>query len=202
MNQINENQHWVSRALLERFKIAGTPFQCYQVQTGEWIPKSIERACASPGYNQLLISGQADNTLEEAFSKVESGLRDTFRLLEKAVNKPLTDLPPAIHANICWYCTFLKLIASISKPGAVVSLTIQLNMELKSGEYFLLRDLKIPSETINAWREACAAGRQVVIESENILQLLYRFQFNYAYKIDHWQLLNSKWTVSNSPRSE
>ena len=88
MNQIDENQHSISQVLLERFKIPGSPLQCYQVQTGEWIPKSKEKACAWPGYNQLLVSGVADNTLEEAFSKVESGLRKTFKALEDAARKP------------------------------------------------------------------------------------------------------------------
>ena len=199
MNQRIENQHWISQVLLKRFKIPGNPFQCYQIRTGEWIEKSIERACASLGYNQLLVSGEVDNTLEAALSKVESGLRDTFRALKGATNKPLTDLSPEIHANLCSYCTFLKLISPISKPGAVVSLIIQINMELKRGEYSLLRELKIPEEIISIWRAACDAGRHVVVEWENILQLLYRFQFHYAYKFDYSQFINAKWTISHSP---
>ena|SRR6266699_1981811 len=75
MNQLDENQHSISQVLLERFKIPGSPLHCYQVQTGEWISKSKEKACAWPGYNQLLVSGVADNTLEEAFS--QSGIRST-----------------------------------------------------------------------------------------------------------------------------
>jgi len=198
MNKTNENQHWISQVLLRRFKIPGTPLQCYQVETGKWIPKSIENACASPGYNQLLVSGHADNTVEEAFSKVESHLRDTFHALEEAVDRPLTELSPATHANMCWYCTFLKLCSPISKPGAVVSLIIQINMELERGEYSLLRELEIPEETISVWRGAYAAGQRVVIESENIVQLLYRFQLRFAYEFDYAQFINAKWTVSNS----
>jgi hypothetical protein len=76
MNNPNENQYFVSKVLLERFKIPGSPLQCYQVQTGEWTPKSPKSACSSPGYNQLLRSGQIqpDNTLEADFSAVESRL--------------------------------------------------------------------------------------------------------------------------------
>lgn len=199
MNQHNENQHWISRVLLKRFKTPGNPFQCYQIRTGQWIEKGIERACASLGYNQLLVSGEADNSLEAALSKIESGLRDTFRVLEGATNKPLTDLPPEIHANLCSYCTFLKLISPISKPGAVVSLTFQINMELKRCEYSLLRELTIPEEIISIWRAACDAGQHVIIEGEHILQLLFRFQFRFAYKFDYSQFFNAKWTVSHSP---
>jgi hypothetical protein len=73
MNNLNENQYFVSKVLLKRFKIPGNSLQCYQVQTGEWIPKSPENACSSPGYNQLLRSGQfqPDNTLEADLSAVE-----------------------------------------------------------------------------------------------------------------------------------
>ena len=199
MNQIDENQHSISQVLLERFKIPGSPLQCYQVQTGEWIPKSKEKACAWPGYNQLLVSGVADNTLEEAFSKVESGLRKTFKALEDAARKPSTQLPPAIYENMCWYCAFLKGVALFSKPGAVVSLVFQINWELENGKHDLLRHLEIPKETIDAWRGECALGRKVIIESENGLQLLYRFQFLRTYALDYSQFLSTKWTISNSP---
>jgi hypothetical protein len=199
MNVTNENQHWISQHLLKRFKIEGAPFQCYQVETGEWVPKSLDRACAAPGYNQLLVSGEADNTLEAAFSKVESGLRNTFRALEDAVKMPLTELPQAVYENMCWYCSFLKGIAPYSKPGAVVSFIIQLNMELESGSNSLLRDLNVPEETVRELRRQCAMGRKVIIESENLLQLFFRFHFGRNYGCDYSQFLSTKWAVSSSP---
>jgi hypothetical protein len=199
MNQTNENQHSISQVLLERFKIPGRPLQCYQVQTGEWIPKSKEKACAWPGYNQLLVSGQTDNTLEEAFSKVESGLRKTFKTLEEAASEPSTQLAPAIYENMCLYCAFLKGVALCSKPGAVVGLVVQINWELENGKHDLLRHFDIPKDIIDTWRRECALGRKVIIESENGLQLLYRFQFRRTYALDYSQFLHTKWTVSNSP---
>lgn len=198
MNVANENQHWISQHLLKRFKTDGSPLQCYQVETGEWVPKSLERACAAPGYNQLLVSGEADNTLETAFSKVESGLRNTFKALEDAVNRPLTELSQAVYENMCWYCSFLKCIAPYSKPGAVVSFLFQLNMELENGGNSLLRDLNIPEETVHELRRQCSMGRKVIVESENLLQLLYRFQFQRNCKYDYSQFLSTKWSVSNS----
>jgi hypothetical protein len=63
----------------------------------------------------------------------------------------------------------------------------------------LLRRLEIPKETIDAWRQECALGRKVIIESENGLQLLYRFQFRRTYALDYTQFLSSNWTISNSP---
>lgn len=199
VNKANENQHWISRVLLGRFKLPGNPFQCYQVETGEWIPKSLDRVCAWPGYNQLLVSGEPDNTLEEAFSKVESGLRNTLRALDRAATQPLSDLPPQIYENMCWYCAFLKGIAPISKPGAVVSFLIQINMELEKGGDSLLRELNIPVEIVNSWRKECVAGRKIVVESENILQLLFRFQFKRNYACNYSQFISTKWAVSKSP---
>jgi hypothetical protein len=199
MNQLDENQHSISQVLLERFKIPGSPLQCYQIQTGEWIPKSKEKACAWPGYNQLLISEQADNTREEALSKVESGLRKTFKTLEKAATKSSTQLPSAIYENMCWYCAFLKGVALFSKPGAVVSLVFQINWELENGKHDLLRDLGVPKETIDTWQRECALGRKVIIESQNGLQLLYRFQFRRTYELDYSQFLSTKWIIANSP---
>lgn len=199
MNVANENQHWISQHLLKRFKVEGLPFQCYQVETGEWVEKSLERACAALGYNQLLVSGEADNTLEAAFSKVESGLRNTFKALEDAVKRPRTELPQPLYANMCWYCAFLKGIAPYSKPGAVVSFIIQLNMELENGNYSLLRDLNVPGETIYELRQHTARGHKVIIESENLLQLLYRFQFARNYQCDYGQFASTKWAVYQSP---
>jgi hypothetical protein len=199
MNRANENQHWISRHLLKRFKIEGAPFQCYQVETGEWIPKGIERTCASPGYNQLLAGDEADNTLEEAFSKVESGLKDTLSALEEAVNKPRSELPQAFYENLCWYCSFLKGISPIAKPGAVVAFIFQLNMEIEGGGGSLLRDLSLPEEVISRFRNECAAGRKVIVESKNLLQLLYRFQFRRQYGFRYTDFLWTKWIVSKSP---
>lgn len=199
MNVANENQHWISQHLLKRFKTEGFPLQCYQVETGEWVDKSLERACAAPGYNQLLVSGEADNTLEAAFSKVESGLRNTLRALEDAVKSPLTELPPAVYENMCWYCSFLKGIAPYSKPGSVVSFIIQLNLELENGSNSLIRELSVPEETIRELQRHFAMGRRVIVESENLLQLLYRFQFTRNYHCNFSQFLSTKWAVSNSP---
>ena len=199
MDYTNENQHWISQLLLKRLKTEGAPFQCYQVETGEWLPRSLERTCAARGYNQLLVSGEADNTLEAAFSKVESGLRRTFRALDDAATKSLTELPQAVYENMCWYCSFLKGIAPYSKPGAVVSFIIQLNMELENGSNSLLQDLNIPEETIYELRQQCAMGRKVIINSDNLLQLLFRYQFRRNYGFGYSQFLSSEWTVSSSP---
>lgn len=199
MNAANENQHWVSQHLLKRFKTKGAPFQCYQVETGEWEERSLKSTCAAPGYNQLMVSGEADNTLEAAFSKIESGLRTTFRALEDATKRPLTELSQAVYENMCWYCSFLKGIAPYSKPGAVVAFLMQMNMELENGSNFLLRDLDIPEATVRQLRQQTAMGRKVIVESENLLQLLYRFQFRRNYVCNYSQFLHTKWAVCSSP---
>jgi hypothetical protein len=49
VNRLNERQHYVSQVQLERFKIPGSPLQCYQVETGDWKVRSVEKACAAGG---------------------------------------------------------------------------------------------------------------------------------------------------------
>jgi hypothetical protein len=201
MNNPNENQHFVSKVLLKRFKIPRNPLQCYQVQTGEWIQKSPDNACSSPGYNQFLGLNQVDeeNKLEADFSAIESRLPKVFNALEEAAKKSATELSAGIYEDLCNYCAYLKLIAPYAKPGAVAAFMFQLNWELERGEKFLLRDLKIPEDTIALWRKEYASGKRVIVEAENALQLFYKFQFNRSYRADSEHLKTAHWTVFNSP---
>jgi hypothetical protein len=199
MNNKNERQHYVSRVLLERFRIPNGPLECYQIQTGNWKQRSIEKVCSSPGYNQLLVSGDVNNAVEDSFSKVESNLPKTFKALEKAANQSSTNLPKAIYENLCLYCAFLKRTSLFAKPGAVVSFLAQINMELEKGEYYLLRELKIPDEVIAKFREGYSRGGRIIIESENVLQFVYRLQFERLLQLNFMEFLNCDWTVSKSP---
>jgi len=200
MNNPNENQHFVSTVLLKRFKISGNALQCYQVQAGNWISKNPDKACASPGYNQLMFSGQteAENKLEAEFSAVESRLPKLFKALEAAATRPTTELAEEIYNDLCKYCAFLKLVAPHAKPGAVAAFLFQLNWELERQEKSLLRDLQIPEETIIAWSNECKLGKRVIIESDNALQLLYRFQFNRLFQFNVADLKAAHWTIFNS----
>jgi hypothetical protein len=72
-------------------------------------------------------------------------------------------------------------------------------MELENGGNSLLRDLSVPEEAIRELRRHTEMGRKVIIESENLLQLLYRFQFARNYQCDYSQFLSTKWAVANSP---
>lgn len=193
--------HYVTKVLLKQFKISGSPLQSYQVQTGKWIPKSPETACAADGYTQLLVPGQPSGTLEGRFSAVETHLPKIFKALEEAAKKPLTELCPAIYENMCKYCAFLSFIALPAKPGAVWSFVKQINMELEKGEYHLLCDpyLNIPEQIIDGWRKEHAFGGRVIVESENLLQSLYWFQFHRAVGSECRLFLDSEWTISNSP---
>jgi hypothetical protein len=200
MNKLNENQHWVSRVLLERFRIPGNPLQCYQIESGEWIPKSVDRACSWPGYTQLLQSEHApDNSLEAEFQKVETHLPKMFKALEEAAHDPQYMVPPAIYEICCKYFACLNLIALVAKPGAVVSFVMLINHELAKGHNNFLRELNIPEKVIDNWRKKCAIGRKVIIESENLLQSLFRFQFNRSYALDCEMFRISNWRVCNSP---
>jgi hypothetical protein len=42
MPTINQNQPWISRVLLDRFRLDAQPLEAFQVDTGEWVPKSVE----------------------------------------------------------------------------------------------------------------------------------------------------------------
>lgn len=199
MNVTGERQHYVSRVLLERFRIPGQPLQCYQVGTGEWIPRSVERACAESGYNQLLAFGNTDNSLEEAFSKVESRLPRTFRALEAAAKRTLTELPLSIYDNLCQYCAFLKLSSLAAKASAVVNFVYQLNFEVETGHHHLLRQLQIPEAIISGWKAELLSGRRVIIDAKNALQLLYRNQFHRVFGGDYGMFCHTKWTICESP---
>jgi hypothetical protein len=75
----------------------------YQVQTDKWKRVSPKNVFSDFGYNQLLVYGLVDNTLEQAFSKVETPLPKTFEALEEALT------------NFQQYCLqpFLKIFAGI-----------------------------------------------------------------------------------------
>src|ERR1043166_2949251 len=153
MNRKNEDEHNASQVLLKRFKLPAKPLQCYQANSGAWKERSLHRAFAARAWNQLLVSGQVDNSLEAAFSKVESLLPQTFKALEEAANKNLTVLSREIYDNMCQYCTFLSLTSPFAKAKAVADFLLQINFELENGKDQFLRELDFPQETIIRFRE-------------------------------------------------
>lgn len=199
MNKKNENQHYVSRVLLKRFKTPGTSLQCYQVETGEWKPRSIDKICAARGYHQLLLSGNADNTLEDAFSRVESCLPGTLNALTEAATRTSTELSTAVCENLCRYCAFLRLSSPPAKAMAIANFVFQINWELENQKYSLLRDLKIPASTLTRWTEEIRAGLKIVVDPTNALQLLYRSHFARVYWGEVGMFSTTKWTISRSP---
>ena len=100
---------------------------------------------------------------------------------------------------MCKYCALLKLTAPYSKPGAVVSFVIQVNMELEKGGNFLSRDLRLSKHQIDFLRKEYALGRRVIIDSENALQSFYNFQFQRNRDPDYDLFLKAHWTVFNCP---
>lgn len=200
MNLANEKQHYISKVLLNRFKIPGSPLQCYQIEAGLWKPRSVENVCSSEGYNQLLVPGEdVNNSLEWSISRVESRLPKTFGVLESAANATTTELPKTIYENWCQYCAFLGLSSLFAKASAVVSFVQQLNMELKKGDYYLWRELTVPEETITGFRQEYLEGGRVIIEADNVLQLAYRLQFERLLNINYSELYASDWTATISP---
>lgn len=199
MNNKDERQHYVSRVLLERFRQAGKPLECFDFIGQRWRQRSVEKVCSAPGYNQLLLSTDVNNVIEQSFSGVESKLPRTFGLLEKISTRSSINLPKQIYENLCLYCAFLKRTSLFAKPGAVVSFLAQLNMELKTGTCCLFRELNVPDEVINKFREGYADGGRLIIESENVIQLVYRIQFERLLNMNLVEFLNCDWTISRSP---
>jgi len=59
--------------------------------------------------------------------------------------------------------------------------------------------LKTPDEVIAKFREGYFQGGRIIIESENVLQLVYRLQFERLLNLNFAEFLNCEWTISNSP---
>jgi hypothetical protein len=199
MNNKDERQHYVSRVLLERFRHPGKPLECYDLKTQEWKQRSVEKVCSAHGYNQVLLSSDVNNAIEESFSRVESRLPKTFRALEQACAKSETELEKSTYENWCLYCAFLKRTSLFAKSGAVVSFLAQLNMELEKGHNYLFRELSAPEDVVKKFREGYAAGGRLIIESKNVIQLVYRIQFERMLKLDFSEFVNCEWTISESP---
>lgn len=200
MNEKTENQHYVSQVLLRRFKVLGNPLQCYRVETGEWKQRNPSTICSTRGWNDLLAFGQNDNSLEAAFSKVESYLPETFRLLEEAVNRDSTEFPRAAYQHLCQYCTFLYLTSPFAKAKAVPNFLIQLNFELENGTVHSLRELSFSEDTIARFRRAHTLGGKLIMNSGDCVQLVYRIQFRKSYPHDYAMFLRwTEWTICRSP---
>jgi hypothetical protein len=199
VNEKNERQHYVSQVLLKRFKRPGHPLECYQVETGTWKPRSVRRTCSAPGYNQILVSGKMNNALEDSFARVETHLPETLKALEEAASRTTTTVSKEIYGNLCSYCAFLLGTSLFAKPGAVFTFLTQINRELEIGEYHLLRELKTPDDVIARFREGFFQGGRVIIESENVLQTVYRLQFERNLKFNYAEFLHCKWTIHDVP---
>ena len=201
MNLANEKQHYISKVLLRRFKSSNKPLQCYQLASQTWEEKGIDRLCAAAGYNQLLVPGEeTNNALEASISRVESLLPNTFKALEVAAHEGMpTKLLPEIYRNLWSYCSFLKLSSLFSKASAVVSFLTQLNMELERGHYALWSELRVPGEIIEGFRQEYRAGGRVIIQAQNVLQLIYRLQFERLLNVNYLEFSNADWSICLSP---
>ena len=198
-NQRPVNQHYVSRLLLKRFKFPGQPLQCYDIAVGQWKPKSVDKACADSGYNQLITSEGIDNSLEDEFSKIESRVPKALRLLERIMDHGSADLPAQVFTDLYQYCAFLTLSSIAAKASAVVNFVYNLNLEIEIGQRRLLRELAIPESIIAEWKPAVLSGYRVIIEAENALQLIYRHQFRRRFGEECALYRHTKWVICKSP---
>ena len=197
---MNANEHYVSQVLLRRFTENGHLHR-YHVPTGKWRRLSPKKVFSGFGYNQLMVLGQVDHTLEQAFSKVETPLPITFAALEEAAGNATTELPLDVYENLCSYCAFLWRVSPFAKAAAPVDFVIQLNMDLEHGRLNTLREvLGYPEQICQFYRCKHAMGYKVIINSHNFLQLIYRIQFRLKYGEDYTKFRHfTKWTICRSP---
>ena len=160
-----------------------------------------KKVFSNVGYNQLLVDGQVDNTLEAAFSKVETPLPRTFAALEAAATNQATTLSPTIYEQLCWYCAFLKRISPFAKAAAPANFLMQVNNELEHGDSRTLSEvLNAPDIVIKCLCEEYSLGRRAIIDSENFLQLVYRIEFRQKYQYDYIMFRhNANWAICHSP---
>ncbi len=197
---MNANEHYVSQVLLRKFTTDGH-LQRYRVKENKWKRVSPKKVFSEHGYNQLLINGQVDHTLEQAFSKVETPLPKTFAALEQAANSTSTELSPEVFENLCWYCAFIKRISPFAKAAAPVDFVMQLDKDLEQGRDEILREvMQFPEYAIQFFRKEHAQGKKIIIHSQNFLQSVYRIQFRRSYG-DAYNMFrnNTKWTICESP---
>jgi hypothetical protein len=196
------NEHFVSQVLLRRHTVSGL-LQCYNVQADKWRPEPPEKVFSEFGYNQLLVAGQVDDTLDKAFWTVENdvGQLNTFKVLEEAANKSACELPPKVYENMCWYCAFLESISPAAKAAAPVDFVQQIDTELLNGKTDTLRDvLHWSEERIESFRKGHSLGLKPIIESNDFLQLVYRIQFQPRCRCDYKMFRGfTDWTVCSSP---
>jgi len=201
-------EHYVSQFLLERFRLQNSPLECFDVSALSWVPdgRSTLRACSSKGYHQLIPSsapagaGPVDDVLEGKFQQVESVFSiEVLPVLEAAANSPSTSISRSLYDVLCRYCAFLLLGSPAAKAGALPTLLIQINHEIADGTRDLLSTLQIPEPVTEHFRQALASGRHVVVRSEDALQTVYRFWFEYQLPFQCWLLRNSHWSVFHSP---
>jgi hypothetical protein len=197
---MNANEHYVSQVLLRRFTENGHLHR-YHLPTGQWRRVSPKNVFSGFGYNQLLVFGQVDHTLEQAFSKVETLLPATFAALELAADDPVTNLSAEVYENLCWYCSFLWRISPFAKAAAPADFVFQLDMDLENGRLDTLREvLGYPEWICQFFRTRRALGYKVIINSRNFLQLIYRIQFRLKYGEDYTKFRHfTRWTICRSP---
>ena len=118
MDQTNSNQHYVSQVLLKRFRRGSERLHCFQVKTAQWRSRSTGDTCSAKGYNQILVGSQADHTIENELSKIETKLPHTFTFFELVAGTQSTTMPASIRETLHDYCAFLLLISPVAKPGA------------------------------------------------------------------------------------
>jgi hypothetical protein len=141
---------------------------CYRVAAEKWKLEPTKNVFSDSGYNQLLVDGQVDHTLENAFSRVERHLPIIFNHLERAADVATTELPPSVYENLCWYLAFLRRVSPFAKAAAPMEFLAQIHKELEHGSGRTLKEvLGAPEDVIERFKQEYDRGNRLIIDSED-----------------------------------
>lgn len=201
-NNINANQHFITESFVKkRFGIKGL-VQRYDVKHNWWRKNASPRFIFSgKGYTQFLEVGQeVDNSLEASFSNLESHLKSILPALDYASQRKKTKLSETEFNNLCFYCAYLWYLSPFAKAKAPANFVMELDMNLKHGNWDYLRQRGMPEDNIKQMKAQYEKGYQFILQGDNYLQFVFRDQFirkcrNQAGYFRY----RTKWTVYNSP---
>ena len=201
-NEIDNNQHYITRSFVKkRFGINGF-VQRYDVKTDYWKTNASPRfVFSAPGYTQFLEKGQpVDNSLETSFGILENQLQFILPALDGGAERAETKFPEDVYHNLCFYCAYLWYLSPFAKAKAPANFVTELDLNLRDSNLDYLRQRGMPEDNIRTMKAQHKKGYRFVLEGENYLQFVFRDQF-VSHCRDQAALFRykTKWTVYNSP---
>lgn len=199
MNIPNRNQHYVSQVLLRRFIDDTGVLQRFCLKSNTWNQKSPKAVFSRIGYNQVIINGVHDDSLEESFTRLEDKLPEVLKALDTVANGGSTRLEEAVYNNLMWYCAYLWNMSPFAKATAPMHFLLQLDSDLKFGRTDLLKAMAIPERDFKSILDLHSKGQKFILQGGDYLQVIFRIVFNNKCPWEFDALSRIKWKVYHSP---